>query len=322
MTTAQANSDIIRVMLWSVPRSVSTSFLKCMTSVPDSKTWHEPFWAAFSFSNYGKYRQILVGSIQHAWRDKLDGHDNVDTASFASGILGGYWAADKSYSWIKNQLECVPPADNKKVVFAKDISAGIEGMYEYLPDGFRHSFLIRHPYKVFDSWERLLNQAVEDESKRVKMTELPEFILPTGMFFKEQYDLYEHVKEHYEPNPVIIDTDDLLADPGRVLKAYCEQVGIPYSDDLLKWKPGRECMDKQWMVAKEQIFVQNFSNVHGKTFASSGFGKPTKVLDRDELSDDVRHCSDACMEYYEAMYANRFESLSRGIRKNDLSVDF
>ena len=32
-----------RVILWGVPRCVSTSFLKCLTFVEDSVVWHEPY---------------------------------------------------------------------------------------------------------------------------------------------------------------------------------------------------------------------------------------------------------------------------------------
>ena len=32
-----------RVILWGVPRSISTSFLKCLTFVEDSVCWHEPY---------------------------------------------------------------------------------------------------------------------------------------------------------------------------------------------------------------------------------------------------------------------------------------
>ncbi len=65
-------------------------------------------------------------------------------------ITGGYWAADKSFSWIKTRLESVLP-DNKKIVFVKDFAHGLEGHYEYIPDDCRHSILIRHPYQVFAS---------------------------------------------------------------------------------------------------------------------------------------------------------------------------
>ncbi|XP_072027724.1 uncharacterized protein [Amphiura filiformis] len=289
-------------MLWCVPRSVSTSFLKCMTNVPNSQMWYEPYIMTLECSNYGKYRKDMVNMMQDAWGAK----ETMTVATFGSGISGGYLAADKSYSWIKTELEKTPP-DDKKIVFCKEMSRGIDGLYEYIPDGFRHTFLIRHPYRVFQSWDRMINRSIEDESKRMKISDLPEYLWPSGFFFKEQYDLYQHVKEHYESNPVIIDTDDLLADPGRILKAYCQAVGIPYTDDLLHWDTGREYMDKQWMVAKELIMSQNIRNPHAETFSSTCFGKPTKTPNREELSDDVRNYSDLCMEYYDDMYANRLK---------------
>ena len=224
---------------------------------------------------------------------------------FSLNIIGGYWAADKPYSWIKDQLEKPDPDPETKLVFCKEITAGISGMHEYIPKGFHHTFLIRHPYKVLDSWKRMLNRGAEDASKHMKLTEMPEFLFPSGFFYKDEYEVYQHVKKHYDPNPVIIDTDDLLANPSGILKAYCQAVGIPYSDDLLQWKPGRECLDQQWMVAKEQIMAQNLGNTHAESFSSICFGKPTGVPDHDSLSDDVRHYSDLSMKCYEEMYSTR-----------------
>ncbi len=128
---------------------------------------------------------------------------------FSLNIIGGYWAADKPYSWIKDQLEKPDPDPETKLVFCKEITAGISGMHEYIPKGFHHTFLIRHPYKVLDSWKRMLNRGAEDASKHMKLTEMPEFLFPSGFFYKDEYEVYQHVKKHYDPNPVIIDTDDL-----------------------------------------------------------------------------------------------------------------
>ena len=129
-------------------------------------------------------------------------------------------------------------------------------------------------------------------------------------FFREIYDLYVHVKENIEPNPVIIDIDDLLADAAGVLKAYCEAVDILYSDDLLQWEPGQQYMEKLWMIAREYIYIMKFGNVHKETAASTGFRKVTnaKDLDRSKLTEDVLHYADASMKYYEEMYANRLKS--------------
>ena len=184
----------------------------------------------------------------------------------------------------------------------------MEECYQAIPKGFRHCFLIRHPYKVFDSWKRALNRGTKDASKLMTLNDVPEPIPnPKGLFFKEQYDLYHHVTEHYEPNPVIIDTDDLLANPGGVLKAFCDELGIPYSEDLLQWKEGGECMAQVWMSSKEGILTQNAGNIHMETFNSTCFRKPKECPQRSELSEDVLHCADRSMKYYEEMYANRLK---------------
>ena len=36
-------SLVTRVMLWAPPRTCSTAILKCLTSVPNSQMWCEPF---------------------------------------------------------------------------------------------------------------------------------------------------------------------------------------------------------------------------------------------------------------------------------------
>ncbi len=99
---------------------------------------------------------------------------------------GGYWAADKPHSWIKDRLE--KPDSETNVVFCKEISAGISGMHKYIPKGF--TFLIRHPYKVFDTFKRAVKRGVIDESKGMKLSEMPEFLVPSGFFSKDEYDVY------------------------------------------------------------------------------------------------------------------------------------
>ncbi|XP_072030048.1 uncharacterized protein [Amphiura filiformis] len=302
MTATQAQSDdIARVILWCVPRTCSTAFLKCMTYVPDSQVWYEPYLMGFHFSDFA-HRKTSIALLRDYWGGDIKEDDEND---FTSGISAGYSARDKPFSWFKEQLESSPP--NKKVIFSKDMCWGIDGHYSDMPRGFRHSFLIRHPYRVFDSYRKSLNNGMEEGSPMVNITDIPEHLLPKGLYYKEMHDLYMYVKDHFEPNPVIIDTDDLLADPGRVLKAYCQEVGIPYTDDLLQWKSGRECMDQLWMIAKGEILSNDIGGFHSATFVSTGFNKPTPLPDRSQLSEDVLVCSDQSMEHYNEIYENRLK---------------
>ena len=203
-------------------------------------------------------------------------------------------------------MEASPP--NIKVIFVKELAFGFDGHdYSMLPKGFRHTFLIRHPYKVFASWKRMINRGVIDPTKQMLLTDQPEYLLPKGYHFKELHHLYRHVKEHIDANPVILDVDDLLNDPPAYLKAYCEAVDIPYSDDLLHWEAGRKCMDSQWMVAKEEILADLHGGHNRETFSSTCFIKSKPCPDRADLDQDVLQCSDSSLQYYNEMYEHKLK---------------
>ena len=58
-----------------------------------------------------------------------------------------------------------------------------------------------------------------------------------------------------------------------MLEAYCTEVGIPYSDDLLTWQPGDEVMTNRWMVPKQVILNFRTIGMHDSSFSSTGFHK-------------------------------------------------
>ncbi|XP_072019651.1 uncharacterized protein [Amphiura filiformis] len=293
-----AEDPVTRVMMWCPPRSTSTAILKCLTYVPNSQVWCEPFLFADHCGPDGNFRTEFMQWLKDLWGVN-------DSLAEIKKIKGGFLAHDTPFSWIKEQLESSPPGI--KVIFCKEMTWGFDNHYQSLPKGFKHTFLIRHPYKVFHSWKKMINRGMTDESNHYKLTDQPAFLLPKGYHFKEVYDMWKHVKETVEPNPVVVDVDDILSDPGRVLKAFCEAVGIPYSDDLLTWPAGRECMDEMWNVSKEEITAHNYGGHNMETFRSTGFIKPKPCPKREELDEDVLHCSDASMKYYQEMYENKLK---------------
>ena len=286
------NNQTNRVILWSVPRAVSTSFLKCMTFVDKSTVWHEPYLWANLCGPDGSYHL----NTQQAGEPHLDLY-NKDTG----GI--GYDAVNHGFSWVKDQLETTYV--DTRLLFVKEMVAGIDGHYEVIPNGFRHSFLIRHPYKVFDSVRRMFHR--ENPKFQVPLTEMPLHDVPKGYFFKELWDLFQHVKQNHEAKPVIIDSDDLLANPKIILEAYCREMGIPFSESLLHWPAGEDVMYKKWKIQKEVVILHQLGGVHQETFASTGFGVPTQLPNRADLTLDVLQLSDASMVYYNALYEKRLK---------------
>ncbi len=138
----------------------------------------------------------------------------------------------------------------------------------------------------------------------IKFNEVPESAVPPGYFFKESHDLLQYVKKRFEPDPIILDADDLLTNPSGMLKAYCSATGIPYSDDLLQWESGDTVVDS-WMIPKMLLKVNQIVKFYEGAFASTQFNKPGKMPLRSDLLEDELICVDKIMPYYEEMYAQR-----------------
>ena len=107
------------------------------------------------------------------------------------------------------------------------------------------------------------------------------------------------------PESVIIDSDDVLADPARMLSKYCAALGIPYSDGMIAWDDDPGQADNWWLPFTPCFDSQFFRIVHQGAFCSKGFRKPSKLPALDEVSFDVRESYEFVKPYYEEMYNER-----------------
>ena len=156
------------------------------------------------------------------------------------------------YVEVKRDLEI---AD--KSVFFKDLASQMDLFRPHLPDGFRHTFLIREPSRVFVSQRK----ATINQFRHLIPADLEKFDMfkhdPYGalpmLWYQKQHELWKYVKENIDPNPVIIDTFDLLNQPGPILKAYLDAVGLPFSEDLLHWEA--ETIPKNMVRAGENVLI-------------------------------------------------------------------
>ncbi|XP_003731237.1 branched-chain-amino-acid aminotransferase-like protein 2 [Strongylocentrotus purpuratus] len=266
------SSNPARIMLWSTPRSVSTAFARSMTARGDTEMFWEPYLACYSF---GPDREIH-------WGDDLPNMLN-----------------DKyTYSYIKELLNADYPG--AKVLFVKGMVEGIRGHFDVVERTYKHSFLIRHPKKSFRSLARLesdLNPLTSDFNLRT---------------FKEIYhDLerfYHHVETEFgQSAPTIIDADDLVTQPEKILPKYCEAMGIDFKPKMLNWESVNadqlnwHCTDVGDIAnssVKDSIVLSN-------ALKGSGFGKapdPTKESSSTAL---VKQCAEHALPAYERLYALR-----------------
>ena len=294
---AEPQTKLAKVLLWAAPRSMSTSFLKCFTSVPNSVAWMEPWRQVHVYGKEDEVRSPFLSKMMEA----MGGKDAVDK------IPGGYDASDKTYAWIKHQLE--GDYIGKELIFVKELTAFAIDKLDTIPKGFRHTFLIRHPAKTVVSFFKLMSK---HPSFKVDLG-LPEMLERITVNFnrpnicKDSYEMLQHVKENLEPNPIIIDSDEFLQDPPRMLEAYCKAVGIPYSSDLLTWEAGDDVMTKNWMVSKQVILTYPSLGAHEGTFKSTGFQKKEKgpLPDLSAFPPAAEQFVAMELPYYEKMYAER-----------------
>ena len=307
-----ANKKPSRVILWSTPRSVSTAFLKCMTFVERSIIWHEPYIFANRLAPDGTIKASIEKARMEGRTSELPLVAEYLTLKTKPPIPAGctpenvYEASSHTFNWVKQQLEA--PQTDTDLVFVKDMIHGITDHYDDIPDNFHHTFLMRHPLKVFDSYKRL---RMNSPGMLSDLTSLPEMNIPSGYFFRELYDLFEYVKTHRDPSPVVIDADDLLRDPKGILSAYCKHSGIKYNDSLLQWPAGTDEIFKRWIIQKEVVCNWRVLEVFKKCFDSTCFGQPTQIPDRANLSPDVLQLTDACMPIYEKLYEQRLQVKKR-----------
>ena len=142
-------------------------------------------------------------------------------------------------------------------------------------DLLTHAFLIREPPEMLTSLARILHHP------RVEDTGLP-----------QQLELFRAVRERTGAPPPVIDSRDVLEDPGATLRLLCEAVGIPFREAMLSWPPGPRDTDgiwaKHWYDAVER---------------STGF-QPYRPKE-EPVPEALTPLLEECMPYYRELHERR-----------------
>ncbi|XP_072033062.1 uncharacterized protein [Amphiura filiformis] len=294
-----------RVFLWSVPRSLSTVFGKCMSFIPKTQIVNEPFNCAYHMGPEMQQNDSKpvsddeVAKYEKGLADKINEMKHELPMAFDAKVC--------TYNFVKSELEADYPG--KELVFCKDMAYGLVGKYDMLPEGYRHTFIIRNPYRMFPSHRKLLAKILEGMGvKKFRLCDLPPTMLPKGYAFQEQYELMLYVQENCGQDPIIIDADDLLSNPASIMCQYCELLGIPFQEEMLEWPSGLDVI-KSWKGSRE-ILVGNLLETGGyydTALKSTRYHQPKKMPKREELAEDTLVCVDHSMPFYEKMYDLRLK---------------
>ena len=151
--------------------------------IEHSKIFHEPFSKPYHFGPERKSPRYLSQPVDHA----------------------------VSYDAMKSLL--TKEYDGLDLIFSKDMAYAIEDCFDILCDkefsDWQHTFLMRNPRKTVPSLYRA--------SVNKTLTGWESFD-PHEAGFKQLQDLFDFVKENFDERPVVVDADDLMADPESTMK--------------------------------------------------------------------------------------------------------
>src|SRR5438477_4618286 len=90
-------------------------------------------------------------------------------------------------------------------------------------------FLIRDPAEVIVSYVKKNNEPTLED-----------------LGFVQQAEIFDFVRREAGSVPPVIDADDVLRDPERMLRLLCDAIGVEFSDAMLSWPPGPRDTDGIW----------------------------------------------------------------------------
>ena len=142
-------------------------------------------------------------------------------------------------------------------------------------DGLTNAFLIRDPARVLASY-------IE---KRAEVT-LESLGLP------QQQRLFEWAHQRTGEVPLVLESDDVLANPEAMLRALCRRAGIAFDPAMLSWPAGRRDSDGLWAA-----------HWYGAVEKSTGFMAPGEAT--RPVPAHLQDLLAAAQPYYQALRPHR-----------------
>jgi hypothetical protein len=161
-------------------------------------------------------------------------------------------------------------------VFSKDtLEYRYAHLYEHPEEhaDFRHVFMVRDPAKAIASHFAM--------KPTVALSEIG---------YEHQSELFDLVRATAAGPPLVISAERLVEDPAGVVSAFCDEVGLPYRPEALRWEPQDRA---EWRLTRQW---------HVDATASAGFEAPEKhYADTVENNDLLRSYDAYHRPFYDHM---------------------
>jgi hypothetical protein len=133
-----------------------------------------------------------------------------------------------------------------------------------------HVFLVRDPDLMVASYRQ--KNELKDASQ---------------LGFERLVEYHDRISSRLGYAAAVVDSNRLLADPEKGLRAICDAVGIAWDPAMLCWPKGPHAADGIWAP-----------HWYNAVWNSEGFGKPTVP---SELTAREQLIADQCRSSYEAL---------------------
>jgi hypothetical protein len=204
---------------------------------------------------------LLATRVDHPGRDEVIAQHETDWRRVVESLLAP-----------------LPPG--AKILYQKQMS------HHLLPHMARdwlgamtHAFLIRDPAPMLASLGEKLDEF------GLEATGLP-----------QQVEIFDLVRRGTGHVPPVIDAADLLAAPEPMLRALCSALGIPFSERMLRWPPGRRASDGVWA-----------KHWYHRVEQSTGF-EPAPAAEPLRLHGRLQELEAQCRPLYQQLHAHRLRA--------------
>jgi hypothetical protein len=168
-----------------------------------------------------------------------------------------------------------PIPDGKSIFFQKHMT------HHLLPKIDRewlgavtNCFLIRDPRQVIASYiKKRDDPALED------------------LGFTQQAEIFDFVCSRAKSIPPILDANDVLENPARMLRLLCDAIGVEFSESMLSWQPGLRATDGVWA---KYWYAEVAKTTSFQPYRARDYQVPERLR---EICERCRECYERLCEY-------------------------
>lgn len=166
---------------------------------------------------------------------------------------------------------------DRPVSFFKQMTHHLIGLEKSFLSDFRNIIFIRDPKQIISSYAVVRPDVIMED-----------------IGIKMQFELFNYLIGK-ALRPVVLDSNEILKDPEKVLRELCRKTGIPFFEEMLSWPAGPKKEDGVW--AKYW-----YQNVH----QSTGFQKQS--TSERPLPPHLQPLYEESKKYYDQLFVHSIKA--------------